>query len=110
VGANLWRYSLSGEILDFISLKDVKASIREIGGLCYDPVNDWLWVTDSEAHALFVFSGDARTFYGNYKLSSSYNNESVCVDHARGCVWVGDDNDDQPRIIRLDMEGLTLQQ
>ena len=108
VGANLWRYSLGGEILDFISLKNVKASIQEIGGLCYDPVNDWLWVTDSEAHSLFVFSGDARTYYGKYKLSGSYNNESVCVDHARGCVWVGDDNDSQPRIIRLDMEGLTV--
>lgn len=109
VGANLWRYTLDGEILDFISLKDVKASVLEIGGLCYDPVNDWLWVTDSEAHSLFVFSGDARTYYGKYKLSGSYNNESVCVDHARGCVWVGDDNDSQPRIIRLDMEGLTLE-
>ena len=107
VGANLWRYSLDGEVLDFISLKDVKASVKEIGGLCYDPVNDWLWVTDSEAHSLFVFSGDARTYYGKYKLSGSYNNESVTVDHAHGCVWVGDDNDSQPRIIRLQMEGLT---
>lgn len=108
VGANLWRYSLTGEILDFISLKDVKTAVREVGGLCYDPVNDWLWVTDSEAHSLFVFSGDARTYYGKYKLSGNYNNESVCVDHERGCVWVGDDNDDQPLIIRLDMDGLNL--
>jgi len=107
VSANLWRYDLTGNVLDFISLKNVKANIVEVGGLCYDPVNDWLWVTDSESHSLWVFSGDARTYYGRYKLSSSYNNESVTVDHARGCVWVGDDNDDQPRIIRLDMEGLT---
>lgn len=106
VGANLWRYDLEGNILDFISLKDVRSNIREIGGLCYDPVLDWLWVTDSEDHSLFVFSGDARTYYGRYKLSSSYNNESVCVDHKHGCVWVGDDNDDQPLIIRLDMPGL----
>lgn len=110
VGANLWRYDLEGNVLDFISLKTVKSSVLEIGGLYYDPVNDWLWVTDSEAHSLFVFSGDARTYYGRFKLSSGYNNESVCVDHARGCVWVGDDNDSQPRIIRLDMEGLTLGQ
>lgn len=107
VGANLWRFDLEGNELDFISLKTVRAAVQEIGGLCYDPVNDWLWVTDSEAHSLFVFSGDARTYYGYYKLSSSYNNESVCVDHAHNCVWVGDDNDSQPRIIRLDMDNLT---
>lgn len=106
VGANLWRCDLEGNILDFISLKTVRANLAEIGGLCYDPVLDWLWVTDSETHSLFVFSGDARTYYGKYKLSASYNNESVCVDHKHGCVWVGDDNDDQPLIIRLDMPGL----
>lgn len=107
VGANLWRYDLEGNELDFISLKTVRAAVQEIGGLCYDPVNDWLWVTDSETHCLYVFSGDARTYYGYYKLSTSYNNESVCVDHKHSCVWVGDDNDSQPRIIRLDMEDLT---
>lgn len=107
VGANLWRYDLEGNILDFISLKTVRSTVQEIGGLCYDPVNDWLWVTDSEAHSLWVFSGDARTYYGRYKLSSGYNNESVTVDHAHSCVWVGDDNDSQPKVIRLDMEGLT---
>ncbi len=106
VGANLWRYDLDGNILDFISLKTVRSNIAEIGGLYYDPVLDWLWVTDSETHSLFVFSGDARTYYGRYKLSSSYNNESVCVDHKHNCVWVGDDSDSQPLIIRLDIPGL----
>lgn len=106
VGANLWRCDLEGNILDFISLKDVRASLAEIGGLCYDPVLDWLWVTDSETHSLYVFSGDGRIYYGKYKLSPSYNNESVCVDHKHGCVWVGDDNDSQPRLIRLEMPGL----
>ena len=106
VGANLWRYDLEGNVLDFISLKDVRASLAEIGGLCYDPVLDWLWVTDSETHSLYVFSGDGRTYYGKYKLSPSYNNESVCVDHKHGCVWVGDDNDSQPLLIRLEMPGI----
>lgn len=107
VGANLWRYNLDGEIVSFVSLKTVKAGVVEIGGLCYDPVNDWLWVTDSESHSLFVFSGDATTYYGKYKLSAGYNNESVTVDHARGCVWVGDDAGNPARIIRLDMDDLT---
>lgn len=107
VGANLWRYNLKGEILDFISLKTVKPGILEVGGLCYDAVNDWLWVTDSEAHALWVFTGDARTYLGKYKLPYIGNNESVCVDHAHDCVWVGDDDDSQPHIFKLDMKGLT---
>lgn len=106
--ANLWRYNLKGEVLDCISLETVVSGIREIGGLCYDSVNDWLWVTDSEAHALFVFSGDARTYLGKYKVSYIGNNESVCVDHAHNCVWVGDDDDDQPHIYRLEMDGLTI--
>lgn len=107
VGSYLWRYSLSGEVLDFVSLKEVKASVREVGGLCYDALNDWLWVTDSEAQTLWIFTGDARTYLGRIKIPFAGNCESVCVDHARGCVWVGDDDDSQPHIYRLDMEGLT---
>lgn len=107
VGAYVWRYSLTGEVLDFVSLKDIKASVREVGGLCYDALNDWLWVTDSEAQTLWVFTGDARTYLGRIKISFAGNCESVCVDHARGCVWVGDDDDSQPHVFRLDMEGLT---
>jgi len=106
--ANLWRYNLKGEVLEYISLKTVVSGIREIGGLCYDEVNDWLWVTDSESHSLFVFTGDAKKYLGKYKVSYIGNNESVCVDHAHSCVWVGDDDDDQPHIYRLDMEGLTI--
>lgn len=104
--ANLWRFTPEGEQLDLISLKTVKPAVKEIGGLCYDAVNDWLWVTDSEAYMLWVFTGDARTYLGRYKVPAM-NNESICIDHAHSCVWVGDDDDDQPHIWRFDMEGLT---
>ena len=103
----LWCYDLEGNVLDHISLKDVCKDITEIAGLCYDPINDWLWVTDSEIYTLFVFSGNARNYLGRYTLPFYINNEGICVDHARGCVWVADDYGDYiSHIYRLDIPGI----
>ena len=99
VGANLWKYTIDGEKLgDYVSLKKISSKIIEVGGLCYDPVNDWLWVTDSESHRLHVLSGDATTLLASYRVPYVGNNESVCVDHERGLVYVGDDDDSSPSI------------
>ena len=90
-----------------ISLKTVARGIFEVAGLCYDPVTDWLWVTDSETHRLYVFSGDATTLLKSYRVPYCGNNESVCVDHANGCVWVGDDDDSNPALFRIEFSGLS---
>jgi len=50
-----------------------------------------LWVADSEAFKLFVFDGDLTKELAEYDISFIGNPESVCVDHERSCVWVGDD-------------------
>ena len=107
VGANLWLYTTEGEQLSMISLKTVARGIFEVAGLCYDPVRDWLWVTDSETHRLYVFSGDATTLLKSYRVPYCGNNESVCVDHANGCVWVGDDDDSNPALFRIEFSGLS---
>lgn len=107
VGANLWLYTTEGEQLSMISLKTVARGIFEVAGLCYDPVTDWLWVTDSETHRLYVFSGDATTLLKSYRVPYCGNNESVCVDHANGCVWVGDDDDSNPALFRIEFSGLS---
>lgn len=104
-GAYLFKYSLDGEMLSKVSLKKITSTIKEVGGLYYDPVTDWLWVTDSITHKLYVFDGEATHLLATYPVSYISNNESVCVDHERGCVWVGND-EGTPKIFRIEFEGL----
>jgi len=105
VGANVWRYNLQGEVLSMVSLKKLSTAVKEVGGLFYDPLTDWLWVTDSEAHKLFVFDGELTHLLASYPVPYISNNESVCVDHDHECVWVGCD-DDTPRVFRIEFTGL----
>ena len=81
-------------------------AITEIADLCYDPLTDWLWIIDSEARKIFVLTGDASSLLGAYPVSGIDNPESVCVDHARGCVWVGDDYGSTSHLYRYEFEGL----
>lgn len=106
VDANVFNYTLEGEQLFKVSLRKLtKSAITEVGGLCYDPVNDWLWVTDSETHKLYVLDGDLTHILASYSVPFCSNNEAVLVDHINNCVWVGND-DDTPRVYRLEFEGL----
>ena len=82
-------------------------SITEIGGLCYDPLTDWLWITDSEAKKITALSGDAEQIYGSYSVKMIVNAESIYVDHVHGCIWVGCDNDSSTsHLFRFDFTGL----
>ncbi|MBQ9583588.1 MAG: hypothetical protein IJR25_04610 [Bacteroidales bacterium] len=98
-----------------------KNLISEIGGLCYDPLTDWLWVIDSETKKVFVLSADkliaadkqlpvadivASALLGAYPVSEAANPESVCVDHTHSCIWVGDDYGSTSYLYRYTMEGL----
>ena len=106
-GANVWIYKTDGSVVKGpVSLKKVYTGIVEVGGLCYDPVNDWLWVSDSETHKVFVFDGELTHVLAEYPVNMIHNNESVCVDHKHNCVWVGLDDDDLCAIFRLDFTGL----
>lgn len=80
----------TGEVLMDKQLYDRKR-VSEIADLCYDPLTDWLWIIDSEAKKIFIFSGNMETYMGAYPVGNISNPESVCVDHKHGCVWVGDD-------------------
>jgi hypothetical protein len=90
-GATLWRYTLSGVKVWKKQLGSIAPGIQEVGDLFYDSTTDLLWVSDSEAAKLFVFDGEVTKLKAIYDVSFIGNAESVCVDHARGCVWVGDD-------------------
>ena len=90
-GANLWKYKLDGTMVWNKKLGTIAADIQEVGGLCYDAEKDWLWVTDSEAHKLFVFNGEVTKLLAIYDVSAVGNAESVMVDRVNSCVYVGDD-------------------
>ncbi|MBQ3766174.1 MAG: hypothetical protein II874_05495 [Bacteroidales bacterium] len=103
-GARLFEYSLGGAQLSKKSLRDVTPTISEVGDLCYDPVRDYLWVLDSNSnkdrpeylpYTLYLFNGDATKLLATYSIGdfANWNPEAVCVDHARGCVWIGEDCD-----------------
>lgn len=94
-GANLWQYKLDGTMVSKVSLSDFAS---EIAGLCYDPVEDWLWVVDSNRAKLYVCTVKGK-LVTSYDLTGVENAESVCVDRERGCVWVGSD-EGSPKLYR----------
>lgn len=97
VEANLWQYRLDGTMLSKVSLSGFAT---EVAGLCYDPETEWLWVVDSNVSKLFVCGLDG-VLVATYVLPDIENAESVCVDRANGCVWVGSD-EDSPKLYRLE--------
>ena len=98
--ALLWTCKLDGSIVTRRSLMDETSLIEEIAGLCYDPVKNWLWVTDSDACKLFLFSAETFDLLASYDIPSIENAESICVDRTHGYVWVGSD-EDSPKIYRF---------
>lgn len=82
-GTQLWKKALSAVAPN--------AGIQEVGDLFYDAQTDLLWISDSEARKLFVFDGAVTKLKAIYDTSDIGNPESVLVDHARSCVYVGDD-------------------
>lgn len=96
----------TGEVLWRKNLREMHGVITEIAGLSYDPLTDWLWVIDSESHRFFALTGDAEQLLGYYSLKTKSNEESICVDHLHGCIWVGDDYGSTSYLYRYDFTGL----
>ena len=115
VDANLFLCDLNAEVDDSkyttlvqepISLRKRFPGVLEVAGLCYDPVTDWLWMVDSEAHKIFVFSGDATQLLCAYALKTKSNEEGIVVDHSRNCVWIADDYGSPSYLYKYEFEGL----
>ena len=98
--ALLWTCKLDGTIVSRRSLMDETSLIEEIAGLCYDPVKNWLWVTDSDACKLFLFSAETFDLLASYDIPSIENAESICVDRTHNCIWVGSD-EDSPKLYKF---------
>ena len=89
-----------------ISLRKRFTGVLEIAGLSYDPLTDWLWMVDSEAHKIFVFSGDASRLLGVYPLKTQSNEEGICIDRSRNCVWIADDYGSPSYLYKYEFSGL----
>ena len=89
-----------------ISLRKRFTGVQEIAGLSYDPLTDWLWMVDSEAHKIFVFSGDASQLLCSYTLKTRSNEEGIVVDHSRNCVWIADDYGSTSYLYKYEFSGL----
>lgn len=119
-GATFWAYNLSGSKRQGgRSLRDIAPTLSEIADLCYDPVSDRLWVIDSNSnkdrpayrpYTLYLFNGDATRLLATYPVGdfANWNPETVCVDHAHGCIWLADDcGDDHPSLLhKVEFSGL----
>ena len=119
-GATLWRYSVSGEKLQTgRSLREIAPTMSEIADLCYDPVSDRLWAIDSNSNkdrpqyspfTIYLFDGAATRLLATYQVGefANWNPETVCVDRARGCIWLADDcGDNNPSLLhKVEFTGL----
>lgn len=95
-GANLWQYKTDGTLVSKISLSGFAT---EISGLCYEPEEDLLWVTDSNQAKIFLCATDGALL-ATYDVPFIENLESICVDRERNCIWVASD-EDSPKLYRL---------
>ena len=98
--AMLWAYTLDGKQQMRLSLCKETSKIDEVAGLFYDARKNWLWVTDSDTQRLFIFSMSSFDLVASYEVPFIDNAESICVDRAHGCVWVGSDEDD-PKLYKI---------
>ncbi|MCQ2174369.1 MAG: esterase-like activity of phytase family protein [Bacteroidales bacterium] len=99
--ATLWKYGADGTCLSKIILTTVTSEIKEVAGLCYDADEDWLWVSDSKAGKIFIFTPEGKLLAG-YDVSYIDNAESLCLDRKNRCLWVG--SDEKPsRIYRISL-------
>ena len=113
--ANLYLCDLNAEVdgsqyttlvAEPISLRERFYGVLEIAGLSYDPLTDWLWMIDSEAHKIFVFSGDASRLLCVYPLKTRSNEEGIVIDRSRNCVWIADDYGSPSYLYKYEFSGL----
>lgn len=96
----------TGEVVWKKNMRQIFPSITEIADLEYDPLTDWLWIIDSEAKKIFALTGDAENMLGSYAIKATSNPESLCVDHAHSCIWVGDDYGSTSYFYKYEFTGL----
>ena len=94
----LMRFA-NGQVIDRHDL----TGVTEIADLCYDPVHDVLWIADSEERTINLCTLDGEVM-ATWNVPFIDNGESICIDHERSCIWVGDDT--TSKIYRINFENL----
>jgi hypothetical protein len=94
----LIRYSLTEGIT---GRTEIQEGIKDISDLCYDPVRKALWIADSELRTINLCTLEGKVL-ATYPVPFIDNGEGLCVDHARQCIWVGDDTTNKLYRIQFD--------
>lgn len=90
-------------VISFFSLASREA-VRKVSmpfagylsDICYDPVDDVLWIADSKSERIYRASLSGKLLT-TYDISAMVNtggagkSEALCVDRANSCLWVGCD-------------------
>ena len=73
-----------------IGRTEITEGIDDISDLCYDPVRNALWIPDSELRTINLCTLEGKVI-ASYPVPFIDNGESLYVDRANQCIWVGDD-------------------
>ena len=73
-----------------IGRTEITEGIEDISDLCYDPVRNALWIPDSELRTINLCTLEGKVI-ATYPVPFIDNGESLYVDRANQCIWVGDD-------------------
>lgn len=100
-GANMWAYTLDGQVVWKKSLRTVAIGCQEIADIYYDSAKDQIWIIDSVTQCIYLLNGDATEHLATYYVSYGGNCESITVDKAHSCVWIADDGSPS-ELIKID--------
>lgn len=69
---------------------DINFVSKYISDLCFDPVDNTMWIVDSKGPAFYHCSLDGQLI-ATYNIPFVKQAEAIAVDHAAGIVWIGCD-------------------
>lgn len=81
---------------------DVKFVSKNISDLCYDPVDNTMWVIDSKGPAFYHCTLEG-TLIATYQIPFVEQAEGLAVDHAQGIAWVGCDKTSKLYKIKIEL-------
>lgn len=81
---------------------DIKFVSKNISDLCYDSVDNTMWVIDSKGPAFYHCTLEG-TLIATYRIPFVEQAEGLAVDHAQGTVWVGCDKTSKLYRIKIEL-------
>lgn len=80
------------------AVRDIKIKFASyLSDLCYDPVDNLLWISDSKAMKIYIcdLDGNQKAQYDISGIVGSGKAEGLTIDRANKCIWIGCDVTDK---------------